>query len=146
MSNTLNVKIKKLAPAAITPTYKTIGAACFDISSLTAGVVEPGSSTAFKTGLFVEIPDGWVMKIYSRSGHGFNNGIRLANVVGVIDSDYRGELAVKLHNDGTKAFSVNVGDRIAQGMLERVEQVTFLEVDELSETARGTGGFGSTGK
>lgn len=142
----LTLKIKKLDSAAIIPSYGTEGAACFDLSSLTEGVVEPGSATAFKTGLSVEIPPGWVMMIYSRSGHGFKNGVRLSNVVGVIDSDYRGEVAVKLHNDSKEPFTVKVGDRIAQAMLERVERVTFLEVDGLSSTERGVGGFGSTGR
>lgn len=85
------------------------------------------------------------MLIYSRSGHGFKHGVRLANAVGVIDSDYRGEVQVKLVNDGGMPFYVNKGDRIAQAMLVPVQQFQLAEVEDLSETARGAGGFGSTG-
>lgn len=85
------------------------------------------------------------MMVYSRSGHGFKSDVRLANCVGVIDSDYRGEVKVKLTNDGNEYMQVNEGDRIAQAMIIPVEQVKFIEVAELSDTERGTGGFGSTG-
>lgn len=100
----------------------------------------------FETGLFFEVPQGKVLLVFSRSGHGFNHDIRLANCVGIIDSDYRGELKVKLTNDSTQAFfNVKRGDRIAQAMLVDSNQVQFEIVEELSETERGTGGLGSTG-
>lgn len=141
----MKVKIKKLHPDAEIPEYATDGAACFDLRALESGVVSADYAATFRTGLAFEIPPGHVMRVYSRSGHGFKDGVRLANCVGVIDSDYRGEVMVRLHCDGLSGIAVGKGDRIAQAIVERIERVEFEEVDELSETARGTGGFGSTG-
>lgn len=121
------------------------GAACFDIASTQAGYVCGGKTMTFPTGLQFEVPDGHVMLVFSRSGHGFKHGVRLANSVGVIDSDYRGEVMVKLTNDGLHGFNVEEGDRIAQAMILPVQQVALTESDELSNTERGEGGFGSTG-
>lgn len=142
----LRVKVMKVYPDAKLPAYATEGAACFDIFALNEGVIPSGGSCLFGTGLGFEVPEAWVMKVYSRSGHGFKHGIRLANGTGIIDSDYRGELMVMLRNDGDTDFAVERGDRIAQAMLEPVKQVIFVEVAELTETARGAGGLGSTGK
>lgn len=144
----MNLKIKKLHPDAILPVYASEGAACFDLHALNEGYLEDVShpNGIFRTGLSFEIPAGWVMKIYSRSGHGFKHCVRLANSVGVIDSDYRGEVLVKLTVDCEGSLMVKSGDRIAQAMLEPAPQVTFELVDELSVSERGTGGFGSTGK
>lgn len=162
----MKLKVKKLHPDAIIPKYQTEGAACFDLHAICingyslkehevlkkAGVykdesyIEPESSQLFRTGLSFEIPNGYVMMVYSRSGHGFKNSARLANCVGVIDSDYTGEVMVKLSVDHAKiGLSVTHGSRIAQAMLIPVNQVTFEEVDELKETERGAHGFGSTG-
>jgi dUTP pyrophosphatase len=142
----MNIKVKLLSSLAQMPAYATAGSACFDIATIDDNIdIGPGGFTILKTDLAFEIPPGYVMMVYSRSGHGFKNGVRLANSVGVIDSDYRGELMVKLHNDGNRVFSVNQGDRIAQAMIVPVTQVTFDATEELSDTARGTGGFGSTG-
>ena len=141
------------------PSYSTVGAGCFDIRADTCdqmrdaiygdrwnAFVEPLGSVVFGTGLFFEVPEGKVLMVYSRSGHGFKNDVRLSNCVGIIDSDYRGELKVKLTNDNPEwEFCVLKGDRIAQAMLIDVEQVQFEVVDELTETERGTGGLGSTG-
>jgi dUTP pyrophosphatase len=141
----LKVKLKKLHPKAITPTYATDGSGCFDIYSLTSGEVT--QTLTVDTGLAFEVPEGHVMLVFSRSGHGFKNNVRLANCVGVIDADYRGELKVKLTSDTEwNSFYVNVGDRIAQGMVLPIEQVQFEEVEELSDTERGAGGFGSSGQ
>jgi dUTP pyrophosphatase len=138
-------KIQKLTETAIIPQYATTGAACFDLHAAEGGTVEARGCGAFKTGLALEIPAGHAMMIYSRSGHGFKNGLRLANCVGVIDSDYRGEVEVKLQNDSNIAFSFEPGDRIAQAMVIPVVKVEFEESTELSTTERGAGGFGSTG-
>src|SRR5690606_31957211 len=101
----------------------------------------------FRTGLSFEIPEGFAMMVYSRSGHGFKEDVRLSNVVGVIDSDFRGELMIKLACDRENwGMSVNAGDRIAQGMVIPVERVVFEEVDSLSDTERGEGGLGSSGR
>lgn len=140
----MQIKTKRLTPEAKLPTYATDGSGCFDIYCTNDGWVQ--DTAVFNTGLSFEIPVGYVMLVFSRSGHGFKNDIRLANCVGIIDSDYRGELKVKLTNDEKiDGMAVYVGDRIAQAMVIPFEQVQFLEVDELSETERGTCGFGSTG-
>jgi dUTP pyrophosphatase len=142
----MQVKIKKLTPSAQMPVYATPGAACFDICTTShSGYIQPGTSVVFTTGLSFEIPEGHVMKVFSRSGHGFKHGLRLVNGTGIIDSDYRGELMVKLHNDGGKSVLIESGERIAQGMIVPVEQAEFVFADSLSDTERGTGGLGSTG-
>lgn len=151
MSKKIGVKVKKLNPNAIIPKYATPGSACFDIHSLTGGRVSAGHPLTCDTGLAFDIPVNHVMLVFSRSGHGFKNDVRLANCVGVIDSDYRGALGVKLTSDSIRPtlhgeLTVNAGDRIAQAMVIPVDMVTFEEVDELSSTDRGAGGFGSTGK
>lgn len=144
----MTVKLKKLDPAAHMPAYATAGAACFDIRSLDEGYIDDigHANHIFRTGLAFEVPADHVMLVFSRSGHGFNNDVRLANCVGVLDSDYRGELKVKLTADPDGLLTVERGDRIAQAMILPVERVTFEFVDELSSTERGEGGFGSTGK
>lgn len=146
----LPLLVKRLHADAIIPTYATDGAACFDIYAIDDG--RPHSAdvhaAVYRTGLAFEVPKGWVMEIYSRSGHGFNNAIRLSNCVGIIDSDYRGEVQVALRYDGSNVYrsiKLRAGERIAQARLSRVERVMFREVADLSATARGQGGFGSTG-
>ena len=150
----MQLKFKQLDPSAELPRYATDGAACFDIKALCpSGNKAEGwqkasfsHSMTFRTGLAVEVPQGHVLMLYSRSGHGFKSDVRLANCVGVIDSDYRGELMVKLTrdvNEGT--FDVNAGDRIVQGMLVPAPQHELVWADELSDTVRGAGGFGHTG-
>lgn len=141
----MKLKIKKLLPTAITPTYGTDGAACFDLYADQDVFVLPGQAATVNTNLAFEVPNGWVMKLYSRSGLGFKHGIRLANTTGIIDSDYRGHVPVRLHNDSVLSYMVRRGDRIAQALLTPAFRVEFEEVDELSDTARGEGGFGSTG-
>lgn len=142
----MKVKIEQLYKGAMEPTYGTPGAAAFDLYAAQDGVVEAYAMAVIKTGLAFEIPQGYVMRVYSRSGHGFKNGVRLVNCVGVIDSDYRGEVMVGLKNDGPTMMWVRQGDRIAQAIIEPVERIEFEWADELSSTERGQGGFGSTGK
>lgn len=140
------LKVKRLNDAAVLPKYQTAGAACFDLHAASEGHVSAGGSMTFDTGLAFEVPAGFVMLVYSRSGHGFAHDVRLGNCVGVIDSDYRGQVYVRLANDNHRApFAVALGDRIAQAMLVQVEQWSIEEVVEVSETERGDGGFGSTG-
>lgn len=142
----MQLKYKKLHPDAITPRYATDGAACFDIAAMHDAVVRNADPAIIATGLSFEVPPGHVMLVYSRSGHGFKHGVRLANCVGVIDSDYRGELMVKLTADDRRAMNVYAGDRIAQVMIIPIPSVELVEADELSETARGGNGLGSTGR
>ena len=134
------MKIKKLHPDAVIPTYATEGSACFDLYAATKYENED-LTPVFTTGLAFEVPQDHVMLVFSRSGHGFKEGASLINCVGVIDSDYRGDVAVKMN----KPISAGVGDRIAQAMIIPVQQVTFQVADDLTETKRGQGGFGSTG-
>ncbi len=149
----MRLNVKKLHTEATIPRYSTAGSACFDIHALIEGdihgedalVLRPDGQVIIHTGLAFQIPEGHVMLVYSRSGHGFKNGVRLSNATGVIDSDYRGELHVALHNDGRARFTVRHGDRIAQAMIVPVHQVEMVECEDLTITARGTGGLGSTG-
>jgi dUTP pyrophosphatase len=152
------LKFKKMHSNAIAPKYATPGAACFDLHAATVegmtnigANVQTGYPITCSTGLSFEIPEGFVMLVYSRSGHGFKHQVRLSNAVGVVDSDYRGEVMVQLISDardedlGYVPFFVRPGDRIAQAMIVPIFDLEMEEVDELSTTERGTGGFGSTG-
>ena len=144
------MNIKRLTLTARIPTYATDGAACFDLYADTTEPITLHDTVNIGTGLAFEIPEGHAMLVYSRSGHGFHYGVRLANCVGVIDSDYRGEVRVQLSSDWRDSdyaapLTIKPGDRIAQAMVVPVGRVQFTEVDELGTTARGTGGFGSTG-
>lgn len=139
------MKVKRLHDEARIPRYQTEGAACFDLHSVDSLVIPPHSARTLHTGLAFEVPKGRAMMVYSRSSHGFKHGVRLANCVGVIDSDYRGEVMVRLVNDGDDHVNIYTGDRVAQAMLVQAQQCKLEEVDELSSTARGDGGFGSTG-
>lgn len=147
------VKIKRLTPDAVLPFRGSDGAAAWDITALDAKltvVQTPGAARQprawwITTGLAVEIPAGYCMKIYPRSGLAVNNFLRLANNVAIIDSDYRGEIKLRMIADeGGQFFEPKAGTVIAQATIEKVESVTWKEVDQLSETARGDSGFGST--
>lgn len=141
---------KVLNKNAKIPEYATCGSACFDLHACMPEVVasypvNPGESIKISTGLAFEIPEGHVLLVFSRSGHGFRKGLRLVNSVGVIDSDYRGEVLVGIHNDSSAVQYVENGERIAQAMLVPIPHVVLAQRVELSETERGANGFGSTG-
>jgi dUTP pyrophosphatase len=143
----MKLKFKKLHPEAVTPRYATTGAACFDLHAIyPSSPVFSGAPITINTGLAFEVPAGHVMMIFSRSGHGFNHDTRLANCVGILDSDYRGEVMVRLTRDSSNSDSLKLrhGDRIAQAMIVPIPAVELIEGD-LSDTERGSGGFGSTG-
>lgn len=143
------VNVKKLHPSAIIPDYQSDGAACFDLHSVDGNVtVWEGTPVVLGTGLSFEIPKNHVMLIFSRSGSAFKNDTRLSNCVGVIDSDYRGEVKVKLYRDVADSNQLNIqtGDRIAQAMIIPLPVVTLVEENELTETVRGENGLGSTGQ
>lgn len=140
------MKIKLLSKNAKVPTYATDGAACFDFYAAEDAHVLECCRTIIDTGVAVDVPDNHVLLLFSRSGHGFNFGVRLANAVGVIDSDFRGSVKVAMHNDSAYSYTVRKGERIAQGLLVAQFRHKLEVVDELSETARGDGGMGSTGK
>lgn len=143
----MQVKIKKLHPDAIIPKYATDGSACFDLHSVGDYFIDDIAHTneVVATGLSFEVPEGYQMLVFSRSGHAAKNNVRLANCVGVIDSDYRGEVKVLLAADIDARLTIKKGDRIAQAQIMPVHRVSFVEVEELTGTKRGTGGFGSTG-
>lgn len=144
----MDLKIMLLRAGAKLPVYATPGAACFDLHADLGDCDTSHSGTGSMvvgTGLMVEIPEGYVMLLFSRSGHAFSKNTRLANCVGVIDSDFRGEVMVKLTRDDGGSIAVEQGERIAQAMVLPVPNVNFVEASELSETARGKGGLGSTG-
>jgi len=142
----MEIRIKKLNEKAIIPTSGSPYSAGYDIYSLEDLEVEAGKTVLAKTGLALEIPEGYFGAVYARSGLASKKGLRPANCVGVIDSDYRGELIVALHNDSEKTQKVVQGDRIAQLVITPYLSVEFKETEELSETKRQIGGFGSTGK
>ena len=142
---TMRVKIKLLGDSAKVPTYGSEGAACFDLYAADTVAIAPGRAATVATDVAFEVPDGYVLMVYSRSGHGYKQGLRLVNGTGVIDSDYRGEVMVALKNDGKARFTVRHGERIAQMRLEPAPRFELVEAAELSATERGAGGFGSTG-
>jgi dUTP pyrophosphatase len=127
------------------PGYASIGAAGMDIVSAEDVTIAPDARHAVATGFAVAIPTGFEIQVRPRSGLALKHGITVPNTPGTIDSDYRGELKVILINHGSAPFAILRGDRIAQLVLAPVTQASWLEVSELDETVRGTGGFGSTG-
>ena len=144
----MNIKVKKLKPGATVPTMGSKFAAGADLYSAEDAdvVIEPSETKFIGTGLAMEIPEGYVGLVYARSGLACKRGLAPANKVGVVDSDYRGEIKVALHNHGTEAQTVEKGERIAQMVIAPYLSVNYEEADELSETERGEGGFGSTGR
>lgn len=148
----MRMRIKKLHPDAVLPTQGSAAAAGYDLYALYPCDLEPGSTYLIHTGLAIEIPQNFWAGIYARSGLATKKGLRPANCVGVIDSDYRGEIMVALHNDSSSIQHIEAGDRIAQLVFHPLVYIIPDEngdiwqvVDDLSETDRGTGGFGSTG-
>lgn len=142
------IKIKcKAQKGALLPCYKTKGAAGADVCALVESplVIKKGERALVGTGLFFEIPEGYEIQVRPRSGLAFKNGVTVLNTPGTIDSDYRGELKVLLANFGSEDFTVNTGDRIAQIIVAPVTLGDFVNTEELSDTQRGSGGFGSTG-
>lgn len=144
----MNIKVKKLKPDATVPTMGSKFAAGADLYSAEDAdvVIGPGETKFIGTGLAMEIPEGYVGLVYARSGLACKRGLAPANKVGVVDSDYRGEIKVALHNHEKEAQTVEKGERIAQMVIAPYLSVNYEEADALSETERGEGGFGSTGR
>lgn len=171
--NAINVKIRRLHADAQIPAYATEGAAAFDLVAVEDVIIAPGETKKVPLGFAFEIPSGYVMIVAMRSGIAYKTKLRQSNGVGVIDADFRGEVAVMFDNTGTEtdsdgewhevynvagefeyytmspyesgSYIIRKGDRIAQGVVQPVPRVEFTETNELSETARGAGGFGSSG-
>ena len=144
----MKVSLKKLNDRAVVPTYGSPFSAGGDLYSAEESevVIGPGKTAMIGTGLAMEIPEGYVGLIYARSGLATKRGLAPANKVGVIDSDYRGELRVPMVNLSTESYTIQPGERVAQLCIAPVWQANFAPVDELSDSQRGAGGFGSTGK
>jgi len=150
----LQLKVKLLRDGALLPTRGTPGSAGLDLyycpsqnlAELPCIPLDPGSRAGLTTGIAVEIPPGYVGQVVPRSGLAARHGISVLNSPGIIDSDYRGEVVVILHNPGAAAYAVQPGDRIAQLLVLPVPNVEVVQVEELSPTERGAGGMGSTGR
>ena len=143
----MKIAVKKVLPDAKLPTYGSDFAAGADLYALLEGpcTIAPGETVLLHTGIAMEIPEGYGGFIYARSGLGVKKGLAPANKVGVIDSDYRGEIRVALHNHGAEAQTVENGERVAQLVIAPFLKAEFEERGELEDTVRGAGGFGSTG-
>ena len=142
------IRVKKLREGALLPTYGTAQAAGADMYACLEAplTIAPGETAWVPTGLALEVPEGCAGLVYARSGLATKRGLAPANKVGVIDSDYRGEITVVLYNHGSEAQTISSGERIAQLIITPVLTPAYTETDRLTETLRGTGGFGSTGK
>ena len=130
------------------PAYETLSSAGMDVRAALTGAVtlQPLERKLIPTGLFLEIPHGYEVQVRPRSGLAYKNGVTVLNAPGTIDADYRGEVGVLLVNLSNEPFTIASGDRIAQLVVAKVEQIEWKPTDQLSETERGEGGFGSTGK
>lgn len=142
------IRVKRLKDHAIMPTYGSAEAAGADLYACLCEpvTIEPGEAVFIPTGLSMELPKGYAGLIYARSGLACKRGLAPANKVGVVDSDYRGEFMIVLHNHGSVSQTIEHGERIAQLVIAPVFTPGFTEVEELSDTKRAGGGFGSTGK
>jgi dUTP pyrophosphatase len=141
----MKIQIKKLNQKAVIPQYQTTHSAGFDLISIQDLTIKPNQRVLIDTGLAMAIEDGFELQIRPRSGLAYKNGITVLNSPGTIDSDYRGEIKVLLINHSNEEFEIKCGDRIAQAVVQKVYQANFETVEELDQTVRGTGGFGSTG-
>ena len=143
-----SIPVKILREGALLPTYGSPEAAGADLYACLAApvTIEPGKTAFIPTGIAMEVPKGCAGLIYARSGLACKRGLAPANKVGVVDSDYRGEIMVALHNHGESAQTIGHGERIAQMVITPVLTPAYEEASELNDTDRGAGGFGSTGK
>ncbi len=142
----MKIRVKKLTSDAIIPSYQTKGAAGFDLHSVEELTLEPGKRAMVATGLAFSIDEGYEVQVRPRSGLAYKYGVSVINTPGTIDSDYRGEIKVLLINHGEEPFAIKKGERIAQAVVKEVVLADFTEVEELDDTERGSGGFGSTGR
>lgn len=143
-SNSMELKIKKVHPRAMVPTYAHVGDAGFDLFAVEDVLVSVGARVLVGTGIAMEIPLGYVGLIWDKSGLSMNHGLK--NLGGVIDAGYRGEIKAGVVNLSDEDYTIRAGHKVAQMLIQKVAHAEILEVDELSDTTRGEGGFGSTGK
>lgn len=140
------MRVKIVSRSGLLPAYETSGSAGMDIRSEESLVIQPGDRALVSTGLYIELPEGYEAQIRARSGFAVRNGIGLVNGIGTIDSDYRGEIKVCLINWGKEPFEIQKGDRIAQMVVSRYERMVWDAVEDLEDSGRGSGGFGSSGR
>ena len=146
MENTrIKIKIKKINPEAIIPHYSHEGDAGMDVYSVEDSVIKFNERKSISTGLAFEVPRGFEIQVRPKSGLALNNGITILNTPGTLDSGYRGELKVIIFNTSNQSYQVKKGEKIAQIVLARYEEAEIEETNELSQTKRAEGGFGSTG-
>ncbi|MEY4713721.1 MAG: hypothetical protein RIQ37_51 [Actinomycetota bacterium] len=141
-----NLPVLIVAQDGFMPTYAQPGDAGADLRSRVAAVVPARGRTLVPTGVSIALPDGYVALVHPRSGLAHKHGITVLNTPGTVDAGYRGEIAVNLYNTTDEDFAIEVGDRIAQLVIQAVERAQFIEVERLPESDRGEGGHGSTGK
>jgi len=141
----IQIKIKKIKENAIIPKYVHQGDAGVDIYSTEDYVLKPGERVLVSTGIKIAVPKGYEAQIRPKSGLALNNGISIVNTPGTIDAGYRGEVGIIAINLGKESFKIEKGKKIAQMVINKVEEAEFEEVEELDNTTRGEGGFGSTG-
>lgn len=141
----IDIKIKT-EDESLVPSYETLGSAGADLKANESGILQPNERRLIKTGISIELPLGYEAQVRPRSGLALKYGISMVNTPGTIDSDYRGEIGVILINHGDKPFEYKKGDRIAQLVIAKHSRAEFILTENLSQTQRGTGGFGHTGK
>ncbi|WRD44992.1 dUTP diphosphatase [Helicobacter pylori] len=141
----MKIKIQKIHPNALIPKYQTEGSSGFDLHAVEEVMIKPHSVGLVKIGICLSLEAGYELQVRTRSGLALNHQVMVLNSPGTVDNDYRGEIKVILANLSDKDFKVQVGDRIAQGVVQKTCKAEFIECERLDETSRGSGGFGSTG-
>ncbi|WP_120923821.1 dUTP diphosphatase [Helicobacter pylori] len=141
----MKIKIQKIHPNALIPKYQTEGSSGFDLHAVEEVMIKPHSVGLVRIGICLSLEVGYELQVRTRSGLALNHQVMVLNSPGTVDNDYRGEIKVILANLSDKDFKVQVGDRIAQGVVQKTYKAEFIECERLDETSRGSGGFGSTG-
>ncbi len=141
----MKIKIQKIHPNALIPKYQTEGSSGFDLHAVENAIIKPHSVGLVKIGICLSLEVGYELQVRTRSGLALNHQVMVLNSPGTVDNDYRGEIKVILANLSDKDFTIQVGDRIAQGVVQKTYKAEFIECEQLDETLRGSGGFGSTG-
>ncbi|WQU28091.1 dUTP diphosphatase [Helicobacter pylori] len=141
----MKIKIRKIHPNALIPEYQTEGSSGFDLHAVEEVMIKPHGVGLVKIGICLSLEVGYELQVRTRSGLALNHQVMVLNSPGTVDNDYRGEIKVILANLSDKDFKVQVGDRIAQGVVQKTYKAEFIECERLDETSRGSGGFGSTG-
>ncbi len=141
----MKIKIQKIHPNALIPKYQTEGSSGFDLHAVEEVVIKSHSVGLVKIGICLSLEVGYELQVRTRSGLALNHQVVVLNSPGTVDNDYRGEIKVILANLSDKDFKVQIGDRIAQGVVQKTYKAEFIECERLDETSRGSGGFGSTG-